>query len=348
MATRTPRTPHTPHTAFATHTHTPHTRNRGNIDAAGQRIIDAVNTYLDDNREYWPMTLRALHYALAEGPLGQVRPPLYTNTKRDYKRLGVLLTKARLSGAVPWHAMADNARTVLSSSGYLNAESFIRQESRYFLKGYARDLAQSQPVTCELWIEKDTLARIAHSVAEEYGISVIVARGYSSVSFVNDCRRRVEERWRAGKGTRILYFGDMDPSGWNMLPAMMTTLQQEMGIGSYLETVRCALTAAQIKRFKLPNNPDALKDDAWQALHGDPTKTKGDPRAEAYKRQFGKLSVELDALGPRRLQALVRASIEENIDMTAYRREQKAYERDVKTIAKVRAAIEKYLPDDAE
>ena len=320
-------------------------RKRSKLSASGRTIVDAVEEYLDENRQFWPMTLRGLHYALVEGPLGQAEE--YRNTNEHYKMLGVILTKARLEGLIPWAAMADNHREIMESAGNTSAESFIRSEAAYFLKGYSRDLSQGQPYCHELWIEKDTLARIAHEVAADYNIPVIVARGYSSISFVNDCRNRVEERMDSNEArpTRILYFGDMDPSGWNMLPAMMTTLQGEMGLGDSVTAIRCALTPQQIKSHKLPNSPNALKDDAWQRRN-DPTKQKGDPRAEAYKQKFGKLAVELDALGPRRLQALVRSSIEEHIDIDIFQEQQRQHEKDVKKIAKIRAAIEKHLPRD--
>ena len=48
----------------------------------------------------------------------------------------------------------------------------------------------------------------------------------------------------------VLYFGDLDPSGWEMLPAMMETLQNEMKLGDLVVGERCALTVEQVNAFR--------------------------------------------------------------------------------------------------
>jgi len=101
----------------------------------------------------------------------------------------------------------------------------------------------------------------------------------------------VERNAQNGKRTMILYFGDLDPSGWEMLPPLLTTLQDEMGLGDLVAGRRCALTPAQVEANKLPRNPDALKET--------------DTRAKKYMARFGDLAVELDALPPATLEALV-------------------------------------------
>jgi len=155
---------------------------------------------------------------------------------------------------------------------------------------------------------KDAFSRICERVADPFCVPVIVARGFSSLSYVNECRDRIVENLKAGKKTVILYFGDLDPSGWEMLPAMMETLQREMRLGDSVKDVRCALTPDQVEEYQLPRNPDALK----------PT----DTRAKKYMKRFGDLAVELDALPPAALEALVRKSIEAQLDLTDFSREQ--------------------------
>ena len=112
----------------------------------------------------------------------------------------------------------------------------------------------------------------------------------------------------AGKETIILYFGDLDPSGWEMLPSMMTTLQDEMGLGDLVGGYRYALTADQVEEYSLPRSLDAIK--------------PGDTLAKKYMQRFGDLAVELDALPPATLEHLVAEAIKANIDMDKFSVEQ--------------------------
>ena len=134
-----------------------------------------------------------------------------------------------------------------------------------------------------------------------------------------------------GQRTRVLYFGDLDPSGWEMLPAMMKTLQEEMGLWKWVDGIRCALTPAQVEEHDLPHSIDALK--------------LSDPRAQKYMAQFGDLAVELDALSPATLTNVVREAIEDNLDMTTYtaEQEQEAEERD--RIANMKQDVDELLDD---
>ncbi|HUT13528.1 MAG TPA: hypothetical protein VMY42_23775 [Thermoguttaceae bacterium] len=269
---------------------------------ATARYVERLQGVLEDLEGYWPLTLRQVYYQL-------VAAGAIANTKLEYAKLSRVLTKARLDGVVSWGAIEDRTRSSLNSGGWANQKAFVATETERFLEGYRRDLLQSQDCALELWVEKDALSRLCHDAALPFCVSVIVARGYSSVSYVHEARQRIERNVRRGfDETKILYFGDLDPSGWNMLPAMMETLQEEMGLGEHVVPVRCALTPEQVEEFDLPHNPDALK----------PT----DTRARAYVEQFGELAVELDALPPATLQALVKSSIEAELDMIRFQKEQ--------------------------
>jgi hypothetical protein len=237
------------------------------------------------------------------------------NSLGEYKQLSDLLAKARLAGLVPWAALEDRARTILRPSCCANKQEYIKAELARFLSYYRRDLAQSQPHALELWIEKDALSQIVYNVAWSYRIPVVVARGFSSVSYLHECRSRVERNAELGKRTKILYFGDLDPSGWEMLPAMLRTLQVEMGLGDLVEGIRCALLPSQVEQYQLPRSIDAMKE--------------SDPRTPKFKamlRQQGypdDLAVELDALPPALLQGLVQQAIEANLDMALFEEERR-------------------------
>jgi hypothetical protein len=305
--------------------------------AESAKLLDHIHDVIhdDDFRPHWPLSLRQVYYALVSD--GSIE-----NDPREYKKLVTLLAKGRLSGRIPWKALEDRHREVHSAHGYESADSFIESETENFLSGYSRDLMLGQTNALEVWVEKDALSRVVAEPAYEYCVPTVVAKGYASVSFVNDLRNRIEQNRREGKVTKILYFGDLDPSGMNMLPAMFMTLYEEMGVSQRIATYeRCALSPEQVKKYKLPKNPDALKDDDWQRRRGDPNKTKGDPRAEAYKDEYGTLAVELDALRIPILQDLVRKAILRNIDEDVFAAQAEQEEHDKERIDKLRSKVVK-------
>ena len=177
----------------------------------------------------------------------------------------------------------------------------------------------------ELWIEKDALSRICHDVAFPYCVDVIVAKGFSSMSYKNGFRDRIERNTANGKQTIALYFGDLDPSGWEMLPAMLRTLQIEMGLGDQVIGQRCALLPEQVDELGLPHSVDAIKEK--------------DTRTPKYREKFGDLAVELDALPPDVLQSLIRDAIEGNVDMSAFERERVIEQQERENISHLRQRV---------
>lgn len=297
-------------------------RDRGGWTDNTLQYVDRVNEVLKDLRDYWPLTLRQVYYQLVAA--GNIQ-----NNTGQYNKLSRILTKARLDGKVSWDAIEDRARSTLSSYRWGDSETYIKAATEQFLGYFRRDLLQSQGIAIEVWVEKDALSRVCERAADVYGVPVIVARGFSSVSYVHECRKRVLENRKNGKNTQILYFGDLDPSGWEMLPAMMETLKREMKLGDMVEGIRCALELNQVETYNLPKNPDALK----------PT----DTRAKKYMKLFGDLAVELDALKPSILEELVKESIIAHLDLSRLSKEQKYEERELKKLAALRLKVQKFI-----
>lgn len=173
---------------------------------------------------------------------------------------------------------------------------------------------QDQEVRPEIWIEKDALSRILHRIAFDYCVPVVVAKGYASTSFKNECRERVLRNNRNEQKTIILYFGDFDPSGMNMLPTMMKTLQEDMNLGDSVEAIRVALNLEQIDQYQLPKNPDAVK--------------PKDTRAKKFREEFGDVAVALDALHPEILETLVKDSIESVLDLSRFEEQRRIQAQD--------------------
>ena len=72
------------------------------------RFLAKAQSVILDNREYWPLTVRRVHYLLLnDPPLRHDKKPgsVYVNDKASYKALTNLLIRARLSGMCQWHPL---------------------------------------------------------------------------------------------------------------------------------------------------------------------------------------------------------------------------------------------------
>jgi len=282
--------------------------------------LTKVKEVLKELSKYKPLTLRQVYYQL-------VGKGYIENNKSQYVMLSKLLKWARIDGHISWSDIEDRNRDYYGSGGSSNVDTFIENEIDGLFKYYSRNLAQSQPKYIEIWIEKDALSSIFRNVARKYYVPVTVCRGFSSVSFLNDFKDRLS--WKTnGKPSLMLYFGDFDPSGVEMLKSMETTLQDELGI-SNVEFKRIGLLKEDIEKYKLPHNPDALKEK--------------DTRAKKHVEQYGHLAVELDALRPDVLEGKIEAAIEAEFDMEALNREIEIYYKDVDKLTEYRVKFQNIL-----
>lgn len=266
--------------------------------------LNKVIAILNELKAYRPLTLRQVYYQL-------VGKGYIENKVSEYGMLSRLLKYARLEGYIPWDWIEDRVRAYHDLTGWEGADEFIEAALKHFLRGYSRDLLQSQEVYLEIWIEKDALSSIFTRVARPYTIPVVVCRGFSSVSFLNDYKDRLQ--YYQGKRPILLYFGDFDPSGVEMLRAMEITLQDELMVEG-IAFKRVALLKEHIAEYHLPHSPEALK--------------KTDTRAYKHIAEYGELAVELDALRPDILETLIREAIEEEIDLDLFGSEQDTQEEE--------------------
>ncbi len=281
--------------------------------------LNKVGEVLQTLAKYKPLTLRQIFYQL----VGQ---GYIENNVSQYGMLSKLLKYARIDGYVSWDDIEDRVRAFHDLRGWDDKEHFSRQEVRHFLNGYKRDLMQSQDRYIEVWLEKDALSAIFRRVTEPYTIPVTVCRGFSSVSFLNDFRKRLLDY--ANKKAVMLYFGDFDPSGVEMLESMKTTLTGELEIHG-IEFKRVALNGEDIFSYNLPHDPDALKE--------------SDTRAKKFKERYGTYAVELDALRPDVLEGKIRDAIESELDIEAFNFEIQQQNREVDLLKSLRDRVISFM-----
>jgi hypothetical protein len=136
-------------------------------------------------------------------------------------------------------------------------------------------------------------------VAREKQVILFPCRGFSSVTKLNDAMVRFQKVVAQGKeGVRIVYAGDLDPSGWGIYENISRKLDQMNKTGLDIA----------VDRF-------ALQEDQVSGLHHIPVK-KTDSRLKAFIEQFPLLpgAYELDAVPPRELMEMARKAVEKYFD----------------------------------
>lgn len=242
-------------------------------------INDILEEYVADG---YTLTLRQLYYQL-------VSRDLIPNSQKEYTKLMNILKKGRMAGIVDWSSIEDRVRRPQLPYWVTGIPDAIKDT----VEQYKLNRMRGQENNIEVWIEKDALSSVFYRVTSKYGIRLMVNRGYSSVSAMYEAYKRLSS------GDTILYFGDHDPSGLDMIRDIRDRME-EFGID--IDVVPVALTMDQVKQFNPPPNPAKISD----------------PRADWYIEQWGNTSWELDALPPKELIRLVESAILEIIDLDQY------------------------------
>ncbi len=146
-----------------------------------------------------------------------------------------------------------------------------------------------------MWLEKDALSGVIYPVTSLYDVPLMVARGYASLSFLHGAAEYINE---LDVPAYIYHLGDFDPSGVNAAEKIEQTLR-DLAPRADIHFERIAVTPAQIQAWGLPTRPTKQTD----------SRAKG----------FGAVSVELDAIEPDELRALVRRYIERHLPASELR-----------------------------
>lgn len=244
--------------------------------------LEEINSIIEEYAlQGYKLTLRQLYYQL-------VSKDIIPNKKSEYSKLGHLLKNGRMAGVVDFEAIEDRIRIPKRPywvTGITDAlEDTISQ--------YRLNRQSKQDIYIECFCEKDAISNILYRVTSYYHIYLIINRGYSSCTAIHDAYQRFQNH----SDNVILYFGDHDPSGLDMIRDIRERLED---FGSTVEVVPVALTASQIQQYNPPPNPTKITD----------------PRAEWYIQKHGDTSWEVDALEPKILHSLLQQHIESRIDM---------------------------------
>jgi len=214
------------------------------------------------------------------------------NSRSAYQKLSNALVDARREGIIPWEWLEDRLRQVRRVGMWSDLADFAET----CCQAYRRDVWPTQPRLVEAWLEKDALSGLFGYALEPYGVTLNVGRGYDGWDSIH----RAARRYGNGQDVTVLYFGDFDPSGEDMVRSLKERLAE---CGSEPEIVKVALNEADIERYDLPPNC---------------TKQTDKRRADFVKR-YGDRCVELDALPAAVLRDRLVTEVEKRLDMAALR-----------------------------
>ena len=206
---------------------------------------------------------------------------------------------------LPIHSFSDETRGIIDHfiDEYKTPEEYIKEKLDFLdglPNGYKKLIPKwhNQEYHIELWSEKNAMVGTFKSILEGLDVRIVYNRGFDSIGHVWETYQRIKKMWAQGKKVRILYCGDLDPSG----DAMDDIINENMNVCFNVEEykrrglydfTRIGVLYEHIEKFNLPKitDPKVLK-----KLLGDSEK-KGDPRTKKFTQKYNELfQVEIDAM----------------------------------------------------
>lgn len=276
-------------------------------------IIEAVNEVQRMLRkdDFWSASLRQVYYQLVSDEM-KVIP----NTPESYARLQDIVSKARYAGLVDWDFITDRGRPVKAPSEYRDLAHLLEAA----IYSYELDYWKEQMIRPVVMVEKQALESVMQKAVTGWHVRLLVNKGYSSSSalyvFAQWVRKVIMDN---GQKVRVLYLGDHDPSGLDMVRDVQDRVmeflepadEEELDLvgetpddwydrifdQEYFAVQHVALKRDQVNQFNLQPDPAKVTDS----------------RAKEYIKLHGSKSWELDALKPRVLVQMVEQAIKATI-----------------------------------
>ena len=298
---------------------------KGRAKITTRAFLEAVQKIVEDCRDEWPISNRAIHYLLLNNPpLTHDSKPNshYRNEKKFTSKLSSLLTRARIDGLIPLEAISDEERDCTTWKVRADASAFVAEQQKDYLRGYARDLMQSQPHHIEVVVEKRTKYAAAKSVAANYTIPVTAGKGFSSVP----PRYQIAKRYRESRKDKLIliFLTDFDPDGEQIATSFARSMRDDFGVEN-IHPMKAALTAEQVRTLNLPSS-----------LEAKPTS----PNYKKFVARHGTRAVELDAMPGDVLADALERAIESVLDTHAFNAEvEQERQEQVEIAARRKAAL---------
>lgn len=258
-----------------------HPQENLNIQKTEQELLEAINNIIKEHHEKWGgISVRRLYYVLASERI--IEP-----SNKSYKNLDKFLSKYRDNGDINSDYFIDYTRqffpiTVVSK----RTEPLLYLKERLnSIQEPILDIWEDTDYYFEVWVEKEGITPLFEQIKYEYQISVFPIRGYPSYTWLKDSIYRFKEKINNGKQVILLYFGDLDPSGWHIFEHIKNKLNKKLNI----EIKRVLINPEQIKSLNLIPIPGKEKD----------PRSKNFEKLQQQKQFEG--CYELDAVSPEKI-----------------------------------------------
>lgn len=237
----------------------------------------------------------------------------------------------KLDGILSINCFADETRGAFKGfiDEYKTPQDYIEEKLDFLmdLPSEYKNLIpkwHKQPYYVELWTEKNAMVGTFRSILKDLDIRIVFNRGFDSVTNTERTYQRIKKAWNQEKKVRILYCGDLDPSGDAMDDIIKENMSVHFDVAYYKEKdlydfKRVGVLYEHISKFKLLKNTD--KDVL--------AKLKEDRRKEQFKKKYhlktddDLFQIEIDALAatdPAAFKKMILDEIEPLYDKEIYKR----------------------------
>jgi hypothetical protein len=243
----------------------------------------AIYRWIDDVGP--PFSIRGAFYGMST----RQKVP---KTEAGYLKVQHQLFKLRRFGIMPYEWITDGTRWPRIPRAYDSPQEALAETAEYF----RRKMWTPQSDYLEIWCEKNALNGIIYPVTAPYVVPLMPSGGFSSETFLHDSAEEIRKKVDQGKNCHVYVLTDLDKAGDDMLKQIQEGFEW---FGVQVEIHRLALTTAQVDQYGIQAAARKSKDEGFIGYHGQ--------------------AVELDALPPDQLRALIRGTIESHIDWDVWK-----------------------------
>jgi hypothetical protein len=248
-------------------------RTKGNR-ATQREMLARADALVRIVSEIAPCTVRQVYYQATQRGIVE-------KTEAGYEKVQRALVTLRRSGLIPYRQITDSTRWQIKPNSFDSIADALTETARLYRRAVWSDV----PAYVEVWLEKDALAGVVAPITAKYDVGLMVARGFSSLSFLHSAG---EDIAALEKPAYIYHLGDHDPSGVCAGEKIEQSLR-EFAPEAEIHFERLAVLPKQIAQWKLPSRPTKQSDSRAKNFKGD--------------------SVELDAIHPDVLRQIVEQAI---------------------------------------
>lgn len=255
------------------------------------------------------MTLRRIYYVLVGK--GLIKPGA-----NSYNAIKGLCKDAREQGYLDWKVIVDRARRIEKRQTFENFDEIFKTACH----SYRRDSMQDQKDYIEVWIEKDAVSKNILRVTYDLDVSLVVGRGFSSITFIHDASQRCLAKAEKDIKMLILYISDLDPEGEHIPELVKKKFVQYGCDRDSFDIDKIALTLEHVKKFNLPSNVE-FKIGAKQ---------REKRYVQDFLKKYGEVQYEIDALSSLELNKILADELKKVMDFEIPKRSDGESEEEVR------------------